>query len=87
MHEFYSCIPIFKYILAVANVQEPLHNKSLVALYHFCHTPSFHKKPLIQTKKTADKALCFIDSIKSTYCQCITSLNIKLIKLLLNLLM
>ncbi len=39
MHEFSSCIPIFKYPLAVANVEEPLHNKSLVALYHFCPTP------------------------------------------------
>ncbi|RQX54935.1 hypothetical protein DB789_06080 [Staphylococcus aureus] len=38
-HEFYSCIPIFKYILAVVNDKESLHNKSLVVLYHLCPTP------------------------------------------------
>ena len=32
-------IPIFKYIIAVANDKEPLHNKSLVILYHFCPLP------------------------------------------------
>ncbi len=41
MHELHSCIPIFKYTIAVANDKEPLHNKSLVILYHFCPTPSF----------------------------------------------
>ncbi|EFG39704.1 conserved hypothetical protein [Staphylococcus aureus A9754] len=38
MHEFYSCIPIFKYTLVIANDKEPLHNKSLVFFYHFCPT-------------------------------------------------
>ena len=35
----------FKYILVVAKDKEPLHNKSLVALYHFCPiTCEFLKK-------------------------------------------
>ncbi|TXN91777.1 hypothetical protein FVP10_07010, partial [Staphylococcus aureus] len=33
--EFYSCIPIFKYTLAVFNDKEPLHHKSLMVLYQF----------------------------------------------------
>ena len=43
MHELYSCIH-FKYTLATANDKEPLHNKSLVVLYHFYLTLLLEEK-------------------------------------------
>ncbi|TYN91075.1 hypothetical protein FYM13_03390 [Staphylococcus aureus] len=67
MHEFYSCIPIFKYTLAVANDKKQLHNKSLVALYHFCPTPNIIKHRVI---KPLLKLLFYISLIISNSLRC-----------------